>query len=238
MIEWARRDQNPVVSAWARRSSRRRGMTRRRLTRWPMTASSAGRNVAEAAIETSGTIRPPTPIERMKGRGMRTRSARPIATVMPEKIVARPAVAMVRSRAACGSSSARQLLPVAEHHQHRVVDGDREPDERDDVRHVDGHVHDVGEDPDEPQRGRDAHRREQERHRDPAQRPEHEREDDQRDGNGDRLPALEVLVVDLLGVVVDGREAREVGPGPGHRRRSPFAAWASRRRRPRSPAEW
>jgi hypothetical protein len=62
-------------------------------------ASSAGRNVAEAAIDTSGTRRPPTPIERMKGRGMNTSSARPTATVSPEKIVARPAVAIVRSSA-------------------------------------------------------------------------------------------------------------------------------------------
>ena len=60
-----------------------------------MSASIAGSSVAEAAIETSGTSRPPTPIERMNGSGMKTRSARPIATVSPENSVARPAVAIV-----------------------------------------------------------------------------------------------------------------------------------------------
>ena len=67
----------------ARRSSTRRGMIRQRLTLRPMTASSAGSSVAEAAIETSGTSSPPTPIERMNGSGMKTSSASPIATVMP-----------------------------------------------------------------------------------------------------------------------------------------------------------
>lgn len=79
-------------------------MTRKRLTLRPMTASRAGRNVAEAAIEISGTSRPPTPIERMKGSGMKTSSARPTATVAPENRVARPAVSIVRTSASCGSS--------------------------------------------------------------------------------------------------------------------------------------
>ncbi len=39
---------------------------------------------------------PPTPIERMKGSGMKSNNANPIATVAPEKMTARPAVAIVR----------------------------------------------------------------------------------------------------------------------------------------------
>ena len=92
------------ASLAARRSSTRRGMIRQRLTPRPMTASSAGSSVAEAAIDTSGTSSPPTPIERMKGSGMNTSSASPIATVAPENSVARPAVAIVVRSAACGSS--------------------------------------------------------------------------------------------------------------------------------------
>ncbi len=48
-------------------------------------------------IETSGMRKPPTPIERMNGIGIASRSASPIATVAPEKITARPAVAIVRT---------------------------------------------------------------------------------------------------------------------------------------------
>jgi hypothetical protein len=82
----------------------RLGTMRKRFTLVPITASSAGRRVADAVIDTKGTMRPPTPMERMNGSGISTSSASPIATVRPEKIVARPAVTMVRSRAPCGSS--------------------------------------------------------------------------------------------------------------------------------------
>ncbi len=104
MIEVASRCQTPVASLAARRASTRRGMIRSRFTPRPMIASSAGNSVADAAIDTTGTSRPPTPIERMNGSGMNTRSASPIATVMPEKSVARPAVAIVFCRASGASS--------------------------------------------------------------------------------------------------------------------------------------
>jgi hypothetical protein len=77
-------------------------------------ASSAGRNVAAAAIEKSGTSSPPTPIERMNGTGMKTSSASPIATTAPENSVARPAVFIVVMRASstdrpqCASSSRKR----------------------------------------------------------------------------------------------------------------------------------
>ena len=82
-------------------------MTRRLLIRRPASDSSAGRNVAEAVIETSGTSSPPTPIERMNGSGMKTSSASPIATVIPENSVARPAVTIVVRSAPWTSSGVR-----------------------------------------------------------------------------------------------------------------------------------
>ncbi len=96
---------------WARCSRIRFGITRSRLTFVPITASRAGRKVAEAAIEKSGTSNPPTPIERMNGSGMKTSSASPTATTPPEKSVARPAVFIVATSASwaesCFSSSSR-----------------------------------------------------------------------------------------------------------------------------------
>ena len=67
--------------------------------RVPISDSSAGRSVAEAAIETSGISTAPAPIERMNGSGINSSSASPIVTVRPEKSVARPAVAIVVSSA-------------------------------------------------------------------------------------------------------------------------------------------
>jgi hypothetical protein len=100
--------------------------------------------------------------------------------------------------------------------EHRVVDGDREADQRDDVRDVDRHVHRVGEDPHEAERDRDGHQREDERHDDPADRAEHEGHHEDRHRHRDRLAARKVVVVDRLGVVVERGIAREVGLGPRH----------------------
>ena len=128
----------------ARRSSTRRGMIRQRLTPRPITASIAGSSVADAAIETSGTSSPPTPIERMNGSGMNTSSASPIATDHAGEQRRAAAVAIVVCSATCTSSVFAELLAEAEHDQHRVVDRDRQPDQRDDVRDVDRHVHRCG----------------------------------------------------------------------------------------------
>ena len=103
MIERASLVQSPLRPS-ARASRTPRGMTRRRLIRCPITASSAGRSVADAAMATIGRTTQPTPIDCMKGTGIRISSARPTPTVMPEKSVARPAVTIVRSSASCGSS--------------------------------------------------------------------------------------------------------------------------------------
>ena len=129
-----------------------------------------------------------------------------------------------------------ELLAIAEDDEHRVVDRDREADQRDDVRHVDGHVHGVGEDPHEAERRGDAHEGEDERHDDAADRAEHERHHEDRDGHGDRLALAEVLVVDRLCVVVERGIAGQVGLGARARCRSPCAASASPWRRPGSRA--
>ena len=77
--------------------------TRMRSRLAPKIASSAGSSVSAAVIETTGISRPPTPIERMNGSGIRTRQASPIATVAPEKSTACPAVRIVVRSASGGS---------------------------------------------------------------------------------------------------------------------------------------
>ena len=131
-----------------------------------------------------------------------------------------------------------ELLAVAEHDEHRVVDGDREADQRDDVGHVDRHLHHVGEDPHEPERHGDRHGGERDGHGDSAQRPEHEHHHQQGDRHRDRLAAREVLVEDVLGVVVDrgvagqiGLHALDVADRGAHLRRGPGRVLVLQRRR-------
>ncbi len=69
----------------------------RAVPRRPNTESSAGCSVTAAIIETMGIRKPPTPIERMNGSGMKSNTASPIATAAPEKTTARPAVSIVRT---------------------------------------------------------------------------------------------------------------------------------------------
>ena len=131
--------------------SARRSSTRARHDPQPVDAvarareSSAGRKVSAAAIETSGISRPPMPMERMKGSGRNTSSPSPTATVSPENTTARPAVGIVRRRGAVlDAARAYELLAEAVDDQQRVVDRDADPDQRDQVPHVDRHVQRVG----------------------------------------------------------------------------------------------
>ena len=62
----------------------------------------------EASTDTSGISIPPSPIERMKGRGRITMLTRPIATVDPETITPLPAPASLVSTMASSTS-----LPAA-----------------------------------------------------------------------------------------------------------------------------
>ncbi len=148
MIDRASRAQKPLsmstvpgsTGSWIPSRERRNAATgTRRAPRRPANESSTGCSVAAAAIDASGTRKPPMPIDRMNGTGTNSSSASPIATVIPEKITARPAVAIVRTIAASVVSRAVELLPVARHDQQRVVDGEPEPDQLDEVRHVADH---------------------------------------------------------------------------------------------------
>ena len=78
------------------------------MPRFPYNDSSAGCNVAAAAIETSGMRNPATPSIRTNGSGIAIRSASPIATVAPEKTTARPAVSIVRTIASSLDAFARR----------------------------------------------------------------------------------------------------------------------------------
>ncbi len=113
MIARANRAQNPFSTSTVpgRRGSGSPSRERtnaatgtRRAPRRPANESSAGCSVAAAAIDASGTMKPPTPIERTNGTGTSSSSASPIATVIPEKMTERPAVPIVRTIAASTSS--------------------------------------------------------------------------------------------------------------------------------------
>ena len=120
-----------------------------------------------------------------------------------------------------GIFTCAQLLAVAEDHEHRVVDRDRQSDQRDDVRDVLGHVAQVCHDPHEAERRRKRGEHEGEGNDHRAERAEHEQEHDQRDRHGDRLALAEVPVVDRLQVVTERRDPREIRAHSRHRTDSP-----------------
>ncbi len=78
-------------------------------------------------------------------------------------------------------SSLPMLLAPAHHDEERVVDRDPEPEQRDDELRGDRDVGDLGERPDQQERGRDGDRRHEQGH-DRHERREDEREDDERAG--------------------------------------------------------
>ena len=101
MIARARRAQKPRSRSRAAGSS-----SILRMPRTPSTERSAGCSVAAAAIERSGTRKPPTPSERTNGTGTKSRRPSPIPTVAPEKRTERPAVSIVRTIAPSTSRDA------------------------------------------------------------------------------------------------------------------------------------
>ena len=106
-----------------------------------------------------------------------------------------------------------KLLPVAVDDEERVVDGDSEPDQHHEVLQVRRQLEEVGEDPDDAERGRNGGEREDERQQE-RERPEHEDEDEQRDRDGDEeLADLEVVGEDRIEVVLDCRLAGHVDLG-------------------------
>ena len=83
---------------------------------------------------------PANPIERRKSSGKTSSPASEAATVRPEKATVRPAVAMVRRSATLDVRIHCALLAEPRHDQQRVVDGEAEPEHRDDVDGVDRDV--------------------------------------------------------------------------------------------------
>ena len=112
--------------------------------------------------------------------------------------------------------AAHELLPVAVDHEQRVVDRDRDADQRDEVRHVDGHVHLVCKEPQQTER--DGHRPGGHQQRDErrGRRAEHDQQHEHGDRDGDLLAALQVGVEDGLQVVVDRDLPADVDAAPAH----------------------
>ena len=100
-----------VQARLALSSVRRCGQSRRR----PTELSTTGSRVSATATLTSGMSIPPYPTLRRKGSGRATSARRPIATVVPLKTTARPAVAIARATA---SSPWR---PCARSSRHRTT---------------------------------------------------------------------------------------------------------------------
>ena len=100
-------------------ATKRFGITRSRLIRWPRSENSAGSSVSEASTATAGISIPPIPIERMNGSGRMTMLRSPIATVEPEMMTERPAWVIVSTSASSGarplasSSRKRKIITSA-----------------------------------------------------------------------------------------------------------------------------
>ena len=148
--------------------------------------------------------------------GVSSSAAKPTTTVMPDVITATPAVANVRTAAACGLRPGVQLFAKPRHDQQRIVDADAEADHRDHVEHEHRHRRVLGEDADDRERDRD--RPEPDDHRDECrdQRAERQHEDRQRDRDQVALVAVRVLGTDLANVDVQRRS-------PGHQHAVGFA---------------
>ena len=213
MIARASRAQKPLSTSivpgrtgtrMPKRERRRAATGTRRAPRRPKTESSAGCSVAAAAIDASGTRKPPTPSERMNGTGTNRSSASPIATVAPEKTTARPAVAIVRTTASsAGPVVAGELLAEAVDDEQRVVDGEPEPDQLDEVRHVADHREHMRRRVDGRERSGDRAGREHERDQHDERQSEHGDEHEQRDRERDLLAAAQVGGEDRLEIVLD-----------------------------------
>ena len=127
----------------------RRPPSDRALTRCPSMPRTAGRKVSAKTTEQSTTSAPAMPIERIAGASNRSRPDRPMATAMPLKATALPAVAMARSTASPTERPRSQLLAEAADDEQRVVDRERESEHRRDVQDEDAHLDLLGDDVDQ-----------------------------------------------------------------------------------------
>ena len=113
MTQFAHQLQKPTLIVPAGRRDLKTG-SRRRLTAGPSIDIRAGRNVSAYTTATATTIAPAAPIEARKVPWKKSIAERPTATVMPENVIARPAVAIVvasaSSRDAPFASSSRKRL--------------------------------------------------------------------------------------------------------------------------------
>ena len=107
-------------------------------------------------------------------------------------------------------AAALQLFTEAIDDQERIVDGDPEPDELDEVRDVGRHRQVVREDEDDPQRAGDRRGSEEERNGRGKRKPEDGEEHHQRDRECDRLSLPQILAEDRVEVVFDGRLTGDV----------------------------
>ena len=121
----------------------------------------------------------PEGAENRNGRARSARSA--IATVVPLTTTAEPACVIAFRTATSLLPPPPMLLAPAHHDQERIVDRDPESGQRDEELHGDRDLGDLGERPDEQERGRDGDHRHQQRH-DRHERREDERQDDERAG--------------------------------------------------------
>ena len=173
--------------------------------------SSTGCSVTAPMIETTGIRKPATPSIRMNGSGIATSSDEP----------ERDGDAGEDDRAAGGLhraddgvvdlEPARELLAEAVDDQQRVVDGDPEPDQLDEVRRVGRRRPDARDAVDDPERAGDRARREDQRDRHRPREPEDGEQHEQRDRQRDReLAVLQVAVEDRVEVVLDRGGAGDV----------------------------
>ena len=125
-----------------------------------------------------------------------------------------------------GVVRARELLAEAVDDEQRVVDGDAEPDQLDQVRHVGRRGGEPGDPVHDAERTRDRAGGEQERHRHRHREAEHAQQHEQGDRQGDALPLRQVVREDRVEVVLgrpgarhvrvlDARRAHERGPHGG-----------------------
>ena len=111
-------------------------------------------------------------------------------SVLPAKIVVRPAVRRVVQAASIGIGAGRYLLAEARDHQEGVVHPQRQAHHRTDGQRQGADVEPVGEDREQAARGEDRDGAEAERDRCRHRRAEDEQKDDQKDRQGNQLGPL------------------------------------------------
>ena len=149
-------------------------------TRGPTEASSAGSRVSTTATEHSGISMPP--IAHAAQQGHRHHDQRHQADRDGDAGGEDRVAGVTHARSRTASSLVwpwRDLLTPAGDDQQRVVDGDTEPDQRDQELDDEADVGERGQQQHDQERGQDRHRRDQQRHQG-QQRGEDEGQHDQR----------------------------------------------------------